>query len=332
MQMEGRAWEMIRDKLIPGINESGKLLVIGLGVGEGLGEINLLNRILNEEEADINVQYLFVDRSPLLAYAHSLAVKEHFALQLASGRLTCAGVCGDYMDLDDAIRRARQLLEREGFGSGFYSNKTPAVVTLLGNNLGNQVFAEPDFTTSVKRTLSQRDPSEPHARPRPYALLLGVSEPREGEEYDENAGRFFLQTPFHLRKTRRLLVCSCPDEFELPDNELQLPESERRLSIRRDAYRSRSGITGSMFVFEYTLQGDVILYLEEDEDRVPTDTTLESGKRVTLYTVIKYQRDSLKRFLENLGFDVTAGESSPIPSADDPQRRMYSMIAATMNC
>ncbi len=104
------------------------------------------------------------------------------------------------------------------------------------------------------------------------------------------------------------------------------------MSIRRDAYRSRGGITGTMFVFEYTVRGRVVLYLEEDGERVQTSTVLEAGQRICLYTVVKYHRDSLKQCLENLGFDVVTGPSKFIPSDDDPQRRAYLVVAASMNC
>ncbi len=155
------------------------LSFVGLAPGEGFGEIEILKKLLKSEKQSAGgatpsktpkIHYLAVDSSPRLLRDHIGLLREKFAPQLESGDLLCAGVVADvFTGLIDAVKDARAEFNRRKVlpsGAEFLPAVSPALVTYLGNCLGN------DERDSELRVFSAVYGSLPN---RPLELLVGVS-------------------------------------------------------------------------------------------------------------------------------------------------------------
>src|SRR5205085_9557513 len=106
--LEANSLDLTDVRLKNSIAQTGRLLVIGCGPGEGEGECQLLERLLQEtREAGTKIDYLALDTSPTLLYTHVDRLKEQ--LFDSGRRLRCAAVPADFEQLQGAIDRAKPL-------------------------------------------------------------------------------------------------------------------------------------------------------------------------------------------------------------------------------
>lgn len=156
---------------------------VGLAPGEGVGEREVLKRLLKGEKQDaegaapatkLKVHYLAVDSSPKLLRDHIGQLRETFEPQLENGDLLCAGVVADVLTgLTEAVNGVRGEFNGRGVlpsGSEFLPAASSMLVTYLGNCLGND---EPDRESRLFRTVYSSLPN------RPLELLVGVSVMRD---------------------------------------------------------------------------------------------------------------------------------------------------------
>jgi hypothetical protein len=275
---------------------SGVLGVVSLGPGEGLGEVALINRLLQEPHSKKikKVQYLAVDSSEFLLMSHSRLIYSRFASQLRSGALVYVPIVGDLYSLSDHLNEARAFA-----GKSFISD-VPVVCTFFGNCLGNYEYHEWDYFRAILLAFPKNQP---------LATLVGVSlTRRNGEKMDGPVipeGYFMdahaLETPRVLLYDYELLVSEDANGKEIPiqanEEFLMSPEYENT-PIPAEAYSTPMAITGQVYRFLYKLKNNIRTWDGEQKMSV--------GGRLLLHSIIKYNIESLTACISERGFEVFA--------------------------
>jgi hypothetical protein len=290
----------IPDRLAAAATE-GRICIVALAPGEGLGESEMLRRLLKRKDK-LNIDYLAVDTSDILLMSHSKLIQERFPDELRSGRLRYCPVMGDLYRLKALLPQARLKM-----GEGFLK-PSPTLCTFLGNCIGNYENHEWDFFKSV---------TEAFGNARPLAFLVGASVLRrkgakeDGPPVEEKytLDPFLLETPRHLLHDLDLLISTDAKGEPIPLEknreflyDAEAPEFKR--IIPAQDYSSPQGIRGQVYRFYYTLKHRLTTW--DGKQVIP------AGERILLYSIIKFELESLARFLEARGFDVKS------PPADYP--------------
>lgn len=293
---ESEAWNKlaIKNRILSNTNEI--ISFVALAPGEGLAEIELLKKILNENPAK-KIHYLAIDSSQRLLREHLNLLKEALAKDIDNHRLICAGITADiFADLSTAIKNIRQelvYLKRFQQHNDFLPEASSLLVTYLGNCLGN---CYQDQETDIFSLIYS------HFANRPLEILVGVSVMRaKPDVYKRNWDDFLLQTPKHLLETNKLLVSSRFDDSEfLPEFHLSTTDN-RCPSVMPEAYYARHGIEGQIYRFYYRLQYD----LQLSPELALNVHLLPKGSLLLLYNIIKYDIVTLVNGIKKCGlFDV----------------------------
>ncbi len=295
VEYESGAWEKlgIKDRILANPNDV--ISFIGLAPGEGLAEIELLKKILNEN-ANKKVHYVAIDSSQRLLRDHISLLKETLTSEINNGRLICAGVIADiFYGLRDSINRVRSELVARGIAhqeQDFLPPSSSLLVTYLGNCLGNNYQDQETEIFSIIHSIFQN---------RPLEFLVGVSVMRsEPDEYKRNWDDFLLQTPKHLLEINKLLESSkpndCPDlpEFNLPKNS---NTDDRCPPVVPESYIVRHRIEGQIYRFYYKLAFDLNVSSELHKNLRP----LPKGTLILLYNIVKYNMKKLVDGIETCG-------------------------------
>ena len=177
-------------------NSSSRVIaVVGLAVGEGHGEIALLEQVLEDLSADKHVHYLAVDLSHVFLASHAHRLRVKFAKEIAEGRLLCAAVVGDVADLavtPTSLPRHPVAVARRatGLGENFLPRDSPMLMTYLGNNLGD--VPDPSewlhilLLRILKNRLGDGCPGETRSTGTSI-LLVGISFEEVGDEATSEA-------------------------------------------------------------------------------------------------------------------------------------------------
>jgi Histidine-specific methyltransferase, SAM-dependent len=277
------------------------LSFFGLAPAEGFGEIEILKKLLRSEEQSAlgatpsnrpKIHYLAVDSSPRLLRDHIGLLRETFAPELESGDLLCAGVVADvFTGLIDAVNDARGEFNGRKVlpsGSEFLPAVSPALVTYLGNCLGND---EPDRESRLFSTVYGSLPN------RPLELLVGVSVMRDiPDDYGRTWDGFMLLTPHHLLETKELHSSRPgdskePPEFTLPKEHEEFAHSkeERCPRVVPEPYLVSYKIEGQRYRFYYRLAFDLALGAGAASRQIQKP----NGSLLTLYNIINYKMTTL---------------------------------------
>lgn len=307
---EADAWDTLKLGEMVAQSTSSVVGVLGLAIGEGLGEIELLRRILTD---GYTVHYLAVDLSPVLLVAHIETIREAFRHELSEGRLICAGILVDvFLELEGALAKARAEFKSRGVfmrEEEFIPAGSAVIATFLGNCLGNDETIREDL---IFKAIANVFPEN-----RPLGVLVGVSVMQdEPDEYSRNWDNFLLQTPHHLLqnlgvlRSRRPPVSEDetgfvpPEEFVLPPEnaEGEFAEAANESRLRRcprvevEDYSAPHGIKGQVYRFNY--------YLDFDLELTRYKKQLPAGSEIVLYSIIKYKMDTLVEGIRKRHFKV----------------------------
>jgi hypothetical protein len=286
--------------------------LIGLAVGEGAGEIEIIKRVLRDLGPDGRVHYLAIDMSPPLLLAHLDTLRDVFANELRAGRLNVAVVLSDMKEASKAVSDVRREFSSRGIS--FLPDNIPLLVTCLGNVLGNET--EPDKEVSTVAAIRDNFPN------RPMCVLGGVSVSRaSSDEYDQSWFEFLMQ-PLRYLSGLGLLVSKETRDFDRPECLPSPPTGDAESYSVECVRRTSLGTNGNrvkIHDFYYNLRGTLTL---TDEN-----LTLESGARILLYSVTKYEVEGLARAIGAAGFRVYVSEHfQKIETADEV--REYAVFAA----
>ena len=271
-----------------------KLAVVGLACGEGLGEVELLERVLAVAvRFGIQVEYLAVDTSEFMLLSHSRLIEERFSKKITSQILVPVYVVGDLYKLD------RHLLEARNQMSESFLKDCPVLCLFYGNCLGNYEYHEWDYFRSLM---------EAFPKSHPLATLVGVSLLRKNEKgapisEKYTLDQFFLETPRHLMYELKLLTSRDSAGKVIPlskGEEFILNTEETQKHIPISMYETNLGIKGAAYRFYYKLKNNIETW--DGEQR------MMKGSNIHLYTTIKYDLPSLVSALTNRGWKI---ESPP---------------------
>lgn len=308
-------------KLIP--RHEGKTIgLVGLGVGEGQGEVSVLKKLLSENFGFEKVEYLAVDSSEMLLSSHACLVRDLFREQIESGQLVFCPVQGDLFRLLDQVGVAR-----ERFGDAFLSNQS-ILATYLGNNFGNQEEQEWSIFASLFSAFPE---------PTPVAALVGISllrrdgDRENGKILEENyqLDSLVLDTPRALVQDQRYLVSI--DEFgkEMdPTRSLEFTVEGVRAAIGAGVvpsavYSTNMGLVGRVYRFHYSL----VHGLKSKQ----STQILPAGTRVHLASVVKYDLRSIRDSLERRGIRIFAPpkQFEILKAEDEGKHYRYAVIGAS---
>ena len=313
--------------------------VVGLAVGEGQGEIELLRRILHGKSEDEEgpsgptpscVHYMAVDLSPVLLTCHISNVRQTFAAEIKKRRLIVSAVTGNIFRLKDVLKRAREdvasrySLDRP---EDFMPEDIGIVATYLGNCLGNQ---QPDPSEEVFVSLDAAFTNN-----RPLVLLLGISviDKTKIEEYPPITWEFFLQAPYHVRYNLRLLHATDPDEFKLPCKLPALTEKDeakvRRFMEKRciPEFPMEAGKPNLTLPFGFKVARYQFVYRPVGEVRLVANDSVRrsAGDDIVLACIDKFDIESVRQVLNRKRYTVV--EKTNAVTVHALGERHYEMLA-----
>ncbi|MBI1861545.1 MAG: L-histidine N(alpha)-methyltransferase [Deltaproteobacteria bacterium] len=267
-----------------------------LAPGEGLGEVSILEQLLRPKYGSpVKVHYWALDTSEILMMSHYQLLTHTFADEISRGDLTITPMTGDLYRIQEYLTSVPVLAQAR-------TRCQSTLVTFLGNCLGNNEGKEWDFFKMV-------DAAFP--RPQPLAILVGVSCERtqdKGEVVPENytLDPFFTEVPRYLLQDLKLLEsrndrdeCIESSEFIFDKSDLQY-----RALVPGERYSTPNGVCGSVYRFHYSLRHRLALKGGAQ--------SVAKGTPILLYSIIKYDLDSLLRFIKARGFAVKAPPEYPI--------------------
>lgn len=297
------------------------LCFIGLGVGEGLSEIVLLQTLLADKDVH-KIHYLAVDTSQRFLREHIALIKETFSREIKSGRLLCAGVLADLLtDLKEAVEMARNEFLSLGTIShvdDFLPQGSGMLITYFGNCLGNYPAQEIEFFSSIKSSF----------RNRPLEVLIGVSIiGKTPDKYERSFDDFLLEMPRYLIDIAKIFESSIENSNDLPEFVLSNDtlHQERYPEINPDPYNAHHGIRGDIYRFYYKLDFD--LKMTETFDK--NCPSLKKGTSILLINIIKYDIISLiDGIMKGMQFNVEYSKKNNFFLKDASKERDYTIFSA----
>jgi Histidine-specific methyltransferase, SAM-dependent len=286
VQYETDAWDRLKIKQRLLNNSDEVLSFVSLAPGEGLAEIALLLKIL-QDSPHKTIHYLAIDTSKRLLREHINLLKEQLASQHSDKQIICVGVIADiFTNLSSAIKQAQEELLRNSIinnANDFLPISSSLLVTYLGNCLGNCLQdQEIEFFSLIRSVFSNSN----------IEVLVGVSVMRKNpDEYKENWDEFLLQTPKYLLENNNFLQSSRYVENQgTPEFNLAGTNGiDRCPPVIPEIYTARHGISGEIYRFYYKLAYD--LFLNELIDK--GQKHLPAGSLIMLYNIVKYKIKTL---------------------------------------
>lgn len=304
-----------------------EISLIGLGVGEGLGEIEFIKELLSGRYGLKKINYCAIDTNIHLLLDHVERLKDCFKTEIKEKRLVCGVIRGNFLrDFSHLIQVLRDEFRKRRFGdleSGFLppggeSRRSGTIVSILGNLLGNleRRASEWAYFQPILESLKGHD----------LVFLLGVSvQGEKPETYERDMDDLLLATPKYLTHELGILK-SHPDpgktfkEFILPVPEEQEDQKKRQEAkeekkercpeVKAEEYIGEGlirdkHIKGQIYEFFYKTKWDLSMESEGEP------LTLPAGTALLLYNIIKFNYETLRDFLDSRGLELVAEPGKP---------------------
>lgn len=317
-QYEGESWSSLssREAFLSSARAASKLSIIGLGVGEGLGEISLLDRVLHDHEIDaaVTIDYLAIDFSPVLLLSHYQRLHERFSADIRAGRLRVLALNEEIENPPAVLESARKLA-----GGSFADRTAPVLVTAFGNVLGNGGIGREEYIlgrwkAALSGFIQQR------------VFLVGIAkapdlgQPLSSTPFDYSwFYPFLLSTPYHLIHKVGALTTDV-DEFrqsaDLVGGEFDASCARSRVEVRVQPVTTPLGLSALTYQFFYTLAHQLEFPRQLRK--------LAAGERILLYTINKYDINSFVQRATRLGFRAQLSQTQffvgqPAQDGSDPK-------------
>ncbi|MBI3297503.1 MAG: hypothetical protein HYZ75_05030 [Elusimicrobia bacterium] len=264
---EAAAWSALGGPAwFRGCRRPGELAVVGCGVGHGLGEIELLSRLV-ADPAGPRVLYWATDTSEILLGEHLARLRAALPGALGAGRLRVASACADILRLKSVIDLPPEV---------------PVLATAFGNTLGIRPGLVMPFMKQLERSFGRR----------PRALLAGIGVAgRQPCRYPAEAFEFFLETLRALAAEGALRAG--PGEFTAAPGRLNLP-------VARGAHRLKASgpRLGDVYRLRYRLSFPLGSPAVAD--------ALPAGTWLTLVSAVLFDPSALLRQLRAWGYGAAA--------------------------
>jgi hypothetical protein len=322
--------------------DGAEVSVIGLGVGEGLGEIEIIERLLGKKEGNgelkeynfSRIHYCAIDTNVHLLMDHAERLKHKFKKEIESNKLLCGVACGNFLeDFLKIIQRMRDAFASTGQldpGQVFLPD-TGTLVSILGNVVGNAEKAkEWSYFEPVMNGLQGFD----------LAFLIGVSvpQPEQGKpEGYEDLEDLLLATPRYLTHELAMLKTGQVEddpgkkdepEFVLPKGKAK--KDERWPEARKATYEGAgtnliegAQVRGEIYEFYYITKWE--LSMESEGKRL----SMQKGSPLLLHNIIKFDKDTLIKFLQSKGLYPSRQRPDPDDISSGDQNRRYVVLGMT---
>ena len=309
-----------------------EISIIGLGVGEGIGEIEIIRRLLDENDGFSRIHYCAIDTNVHLLMDHIERLRHKFKDEIEANRLVCGVVCGNFLeDFSHLVQRLRDEFAASGqlldSGQGFLPD-TGTLISILGNVVGNAEKAkEWSYFEPIIKELKGYD----------LAFLLGVSQQPEQtkpENYAKDLEDLLLATPRYLTHELTMLKTHQPEndkdepEFVLPEDEAK--RNERWPGVAQTDYEGAgikriagAQVRGKIYEFYYVTKWELSMELDGKTLSIP------GGANLLLYNIIKFNKDTLIKFLESKGLYPSRQKTNPDEITSGNENRRYVIIAMT---
>lgn len=306
---------------------NGEISLIGLGVGEGNGEVEILRELLDKEQDFQRVHYCAIDSNVHLITSHLQRLEDTFSDDIKSGKLVCGVICGNFLEnFSQLVQRLRKEFSSTAGAAVDFLPNTGTIVSILGNVVGNleKRAAEWSYFQPVLEEL----------RGYSLAFLLGVSLQQEGrkEAYSNDLEDLLLATPRYLTHETGILTShkddqNATDEFVLPEDPVERENRWTKVSgehYEGDGLRGADTVVkGKIYEFSYKTQWDLTARLDGRTMKIPAGTNL------LLYNIIKFDENSLVRFLESKGLFQPEAKFRSGAITSGYENRKYVVIAVT---
>lgn len=298
--------------------EGETLSVISLGVGEGVGEIEILERLLRKYNFK-NIHYCAIDTNIYLLMDHATRLRNRFKSYISSRQLICSVVRGNFLThFSELISVARAEVRRQIGEPGFVflPDDSGKLVTILGNIVGNLERRASEWTYF--------QPILDEFQSQNVAFLIGIGvkhgDKDEPEEYPLDD--LFLSTLRYLKYDLELLE----SDADVKNREFYPTDKNFRCETRNyqgDGFVSGAHISGDIYEFIYTTMGTLSMKLDTNDK-----LTMPRGSDVLLYNIIKFDLDNFVAFLESRGLHLQ-NDLSTLSLGQKKEERLYAVIAAT---
>jgi hypothetical protein len=319
-----------------------EISLVGLGVGEGIGEIGLLDKLLGEKYGFKRIHYCAIDTNIHLLMDHAERLRDKFKDEIRDKKLVCGIIRGNFLkNFSNLIQKLRDEFKKKDqfnyLSQGFLPKGSGTLVSILGNLIGNLEHRASEWTyfQPILEGLKGCD----------LALLLGVSVQQKDdhkkliqEKYTRDLDKLLLETPRYLTHELRILKSHQPEtgdetrearEFFLPEDD-DHQKVKRCPSVQVEKYQGdhsvqaekgkveKKHIRGDIYEFFYITEWDLSMEMGGETLTVPEHTPL------LLYNIIKFDLDTLIAFLNSRGLE------EPLPDSVKEYKvgeRAYAVLA-----
>jgi hypothetical protein len=317
------------------------ICLLGLNVGgEGEAELVILRDLLELRDSlgDFEferVHYLAVDLSGQLLADHSVYLNHHFGAEIKAGRLVCAVKAASFDDelkASIAVAEVRaEFLHRYPEVGEFFSEDYPLLCSYLSNYIGNK--SRPGCEWDTFNTVFSVFPRHPdHAFFVGFASIIpDPNDPTKAleEKYKKEWFDFLLQTPRELLYNIKVLSSDLGDaelpEFTIPnctqDKFEKAPYAQIFLTKYSD-YIGAGDIRGMVYKFSYITRGRLSMKYEG------RDYELKNGTNLDLYNIVKFDPETLKRYLERMGLNVVLNKGNGKSIGEGEFEHRYQLLSA----
>lgn len=322
---EGRKCEeLLKEWLLKSKKQDKILSIIGLGIGEGVGEIELIERLLKQ---GFKIHYCAIDMNPFLLMDHATRLKYKFEREIKNGELVCSVVADNFLkNFSNIVEKVRTKVEEKKITDDFIPKDSNVLVSILGNVLGNleNRASEGVYFKTIRDEFESQN----------IAFLLGVGVLHE-DEAPYKLDDLFLATPRYL--THELGILKSSLKTEKRDSKEFYIDSEERFQIKNADYQGdglvhdeNAHVKGKIYEFLYTTKGELKMEVEDGQF-----LTLPPETKLLLYNIIKFDLKKLFGFLEFKGLKIPHRDKTPHKDIEilnvgtEAEKRLYAVFAVT---
>lgn len=337
---EGDECERLLKEWFSNHKERGKVLsILGLGLGEGTGEIEILERLLKQ---GFKIHYCGIDMNPFLLVDHATRLKYKFSDYMKTGQLVCSVIADNFLkNLSSAIEKTRAKVKERKIIDDFIPKDSDILVTILGNVLGNleNRASEGLYFKNIQDEFEGQNIA--------FLLGVGVQQTTEtGEPVVETYGLddLFLATPRYLThelgilkskltnkeaKNREFYIKS--EDQNSKDQKIEDQKNKNQFLIERNFYQGDGlifdenlHIRGDIYEFIYITENELTMDVEDGQHLI-----LPPQTKLLLFNIIKFELKKLLGFIKFKGLKIPNEEKikQTFNVGTDEEQRLYAVFA-----
>lgn len=325
---EGEQCEKLLKEWFSNCKKQDKVLsILGLGLGEGIGEIELIERLLKQ---GFKIHYCAVDMNPFLLMDHAIRLKYKFGKAIKTRQLVCSVVTDNFLkNLSGALEKIRAKVKERKITDDFIPKDSNILVTTLGNVLGNleDRASEGVYFKKIQDEFEGQN----------IAFLIGAGVDQitaTGKSVEETyeLDDLFLATPRYLTYELGILKSNLTNKKA--GKEFYI-DNKDQFQVKRNFYQgdglifdkeSESYVKGYIYEFLYTTKKELVMEIENEQSLI-----LPPQTKLLLFNIIKFNLKNLLGFIKFRGLKIENEEQiETLNVGTDKEKRLYVVFAATI--